>query len=97
MMSLVEKKGLPIAFWWVRVSFANGKIVAEDDGDKLPVEIRLAPEKALSGKNLLATITVTDIVGNEFRRRIPNLLDLLPEKKQEEDQKGLIKEWIEEF
>ncbi len=97
MMSLIEKKGLPIAFWWVRVSFANGKIVAEDDGDKLPVEIRLAPEKALSGKNLLATITVTDIVGNEFRRRIPNLLDLLPEKKQEEDQKGLIKEWIEEF
>lgn len=93
-IDLLHEEDIPVAFWQLKFRSANNVILKISEGNSFPAKI-LFPLSAIkeADKIIAGDITIQDILGNQTRKKIKNLL-AMDTGEQEKDKDEA---WTDEF
>jgi len=99
---VVNLKGqgkVPLALWRMQMWTKEGKLISQSEGKELPVKIGVELSSSDQAENVEGYLFVQDILGNQTRRKVKDLLPKVAEKPKvkEEKPKSVSESWVDEF
>ena len=100
-VDLKRQGSVPLAFWRMQMWTKEGNLLSHAEGRELPVKIGVELPDAEKNQNIEGFLFVQDILGNQTRTKVKDLLPKLSEKEKEkvkkEKPKGVSESWVDEF
>lgn len=97
-VDLAHEGKVPLEFWRMEMWTSEGRILAREEGQELPVKIGLNMADAKLDKDIQGFVFFQDVLGNQVRKSLQELLpNLGKEEAQEEAPGGISEAWVEEF
>ncbi len=98
LIDLSQTGTTPISFWRIDLRDKNGIPMGTKDGDTLPTKIHLPLASKDRNRQIQGSILVQDILGNQTRMQIKDLLSLAKPKEDKKEKKQTPnKAWVDEF
>jgi hypothetical protein len=98
-VNLKPQGKVPLAFWRMQMWTKDGNLISEAEGQELPVKIEAKLPDSGQDQKIEGYLFVQDILGNQTRRRVKDLLPKLggKTKAKEEKPKEISESWVDEF
>ena len=95
-VDLSHEGKMPLDFWRMELWTREGTLIARQEGQELPITIALGDAKL---ENLQGFVFVRDVLGNQVRQDVGELLPTLLQSptQQQQQVKDLSERWVDDF
>jgi hypothetical protein len=90
---------VPLRYWKIEMWTNEGRLIAESEGKKLPVQVEFAKHEALKEQAITGFVFLEDMLGKTSRVKIEDLLPELNKAKKPKEKKStsVSESWVDDF
>lgn len=104
-VGLNQESRIPLSYWRMEMWTREGKLLTETEGKDLPAKIKVDLSNSVEEKDLRGIVVFEDVLGNQVRKKVEDLLPKLVEaakakakaEAEKKKPKGISERWVDEF